>query len=80
MTDKYRKGTIPIEDTHWKAETVKGNEFVTLGTFTVRGSTVSRAMDEHRFIKGYEPYDIAKSRVHRKYPKANPIIVTQIYP
>ena len=77
---RYYKGWIPIPDTVWKVETVINDKFVKVGTVTIKGSLVGAEMDAHQSIKGYEPYDIAEKVAHRKYPKANPIIVSEIYP
>jgi hypothetical protein len=74
---RYRKGTIPIDDTCWLVETVKDDKFVKVGVVGVFGKTVSREMDSHKSIKGYEPYDIAKKIASRKF-KVNPVIVSEI--
>lgn len=80
-TSRFYKGTKPIPSTRWKVFTTAKNGvgFVEIGTVFVAGKRVSREMDEHLSIKGYMPHDIARKIAHRKYPKANPIIVEQIY-
>lgn len=76
---KFTKGIIPISDTRWKVFTVRNDEIVEIGEVFVSGKRVSKEMDEHQSIKGYEPYDIAERLASRKYPKANPLIIEMIY-
>lgn len=68
-----------ISDSTWEVETVVNGKFVKLGTVKVDGEFVRRQMIEHKSIKDFEPYDIAKTEAHKHFPNANPIIVSQIY-
>lgn len=76
---KFTKGTIPISDTRWKVFTVRNNEIVEIGEVFVSGKRVSKEMNDHQSIKGYEPYDIAERLTSKKFPKANPLIIEMIY-
>ena len=78
---KYRKGWIPIPDTKWKVEAIDkdGMSFTYIGTITVSGKRVSKEMNDHQSIKGYEPYDIAQRVAYEKYPHINPIVLSQIW-
>jgi len=77
---RYSKGNKKIPDTKWRIETIRNKiDFIILGEVFVSGKEVSKAMDEHRSIKGYMPYNIAKKKAEKKYPQANPILVIQIW-
>lgn len=80
MTGRYWKGTKPIPDTCWLVETVdrKTDSFKKVGKVSVSGKLVAHEMDVHRSIKDYMPSDIAKKVARRKFPKTNPIIVSEI--
>lgn len=73
---RYSKGSIPIPDTTFDVFTIKKNRFVKVGDIFVSGKTVSEEMDKHYSIMGYTPECVAKKLARRKYPRANPVIVT----
>lgn len=77
---RYHKGTIPIPDTCWLVETTtkKGLKFRKVGIVKVSGKLVAEEMNAHMSIKGYEPMDIAEKVAHKKFPRTNPIILTEI--
>jgi len=84
---RYHRGWLPIPDTRWKVETLENGKFVTLGEIFVSGKLIAKEMDDHRSIKGYEPYDIAKSIAREKFADrlkvkgrhlTKPIILTRI--
>lgn len=78
---KYRKGNIPIPNTYWKVFTLSKDSlsFVEVGKVSVSGKRVSKEMNRHQSIKGYEPHDIAHEIACKKYPRTNPIIIERIY-
>lgn len=78
MESRYRKGTKPIPDSTWRVETIKDNKFIKVGKVFVKGADVQKAMREHRSIKGYTPFDLAKKKAREKYPEANPVILTEV--
>ena len=65
---KYIKSTLAVPDTVWTVEAVGRLRFRKLGEVTVKGSEVSREMDAHRSIKGYEPVDIARRKAAKQWP------------
>ena len=65
---KYHKGWLPIGDSRWRVETVDNGKFVVLGEVFVKGTVVSREMDSHGGVKGYEPKDIAERLAVKKWP------------
>ena len=73
---RWTEGWLPIPDTRWKVETIVKGRFVTLGTITVKGSLIHKEMNDHLSIKGYEPFDIAHREARKKWPNANPIVIT----
>ena len=78
---RFHKGRAgSIKSTRWKVFTLSkdGMSFVEIGRIFVAGKKVARAMDEHQYIKGYCPWDIAEKMAQRKYPKVNPVIVEEI--
>jgi len=74
---KYHKGWLPIEDSRWRVETVGNGKFVVLGDVSVKGVAVSREMNSHGAIKGYEPKDIAEKLAAKKWPHKT-LILTEI--
>jgi len=74
----YNKGWKKIHDTYWDVSTISKGRFVKIGTVKVSGSVVSREMDSHHSIKGYEPKDIANKLAHKKWGKKyNPLIISR---
>jgi hypothetical protein len=44
----------------------------------VAGKRVAREMDQHLSLKGYEQKEIAEKIASRKFPRANPLIISEI--
>ena len=76
--DKYRSGWLPIADKVFKVETVKNGKFILLGEILVTGGEVGAEMDAAQSIKGHTHENIAGRIASERYPKTEPLIVTEI--
>ena len=73
---RYHKGLLPIPDKVFTVSTIKDGKIVQIGKVLVIGQEVAVEMDKAQSIKGHMHASIAQTLAEKKYPKANPIIVT----